>query len=162
MKVFMRLQLKDVPGSLLRALEPISSHGGNIVNVVHTRGKKDTVDVQINFKVKDVQSLDIMKKELKKERVRISEINVEGKRYYSRESRSFILVGHVIDTDVQDTIDRINKVGMVSDIDVVMPSPDEKSSVLLNVDVDNGQLKELNGVLESICSRKKFLLIESI
>lgn len=162
MKVFMRLQLKDVPGSLIRALEPISSHGGNIVNVLHNRGERDTVDVRINFKVKDLHSLKIMKKSLNKNEVRISEINVEGKRYYSRKSLSFILVGHVIDTDVMDTIDKINDVGLVSDIDVVMPSPEKKSSVMVNVDVDKKNLKELHDVLDRICWQKNFLLIESI
>jgi ACT domain-containing protein len=152
MKVEMRLELKDVPGSLVRALEPISLHGGNIVSVVHSRGSRGVVSVEIGFSVKDQEDLDQIKKDLKKNGVHFSEVLLEGKKYYSKKSVSVIMVGHVIDTDIRDTIDQINKVGLVSDIDVVMPAPEEKSSVMVNIDVDNGSAGRLNDVLEDIRS----------
>lgn len=158
----MRLELKDVPGSLLRVLEPISMHGGNIISVLHSRGEKDLVVVWIGFTIKDQESLDLIKKDLKKHKVRLSEMLVEGKRYYSKKSLSIILIGHIIDTDIQDTVDRINNVGLVSGMDVVMPSPEERSSVLINIDVDNGRLKNLNKVINDVCKEKKFLLIRSL
>lgn len=162
MKVDMRLELKDVPGSLIRALEPISLHGGNIVSVTHSRGGKDLVSVQIGFSVSDQQSLDLIKKDVKKNSVHISEILLEGKKYYSKTTISAIMVGHVIDKDIRDTIDQINEVGIVSSIDVVMPAPEDCSSVIMNIDVDNGGLGKLNGILMGICEKKKFLLIRSL
>ena len=162
MKVDMRLALKDVPGSLLRALEPVSSHGGNIVSVLHSRGEKERVEVKVTFQIADQESLNLIRNEMEKRRIQVSDIRVEGKRYYSKKIRSFILVGHVIDTDVRDTIDRINEVGMVSDIDVVMPSPEQKSSVMVNVEVDNGNLERLNSAIEKVCKEKDLLLISSI
>ncbi len=162
MKVDMLLELKDVPGSLIRALEPISGHGGNIISVLHSRGEKNRVSVQISFTVHDQASLDLIRKSLRAEKVRISDIKLEGKKYYSKKTISFILVGHVIDTDIRDTIDRINTVGLVSDIDVVMPSPEEKSSVIMNVDVDEKKIDELLGAIDGICDEKKFLLIRSL
>lgn len=158
----MVLELKDVPGSLLRALEPISSHGGNIVSVLHSRGEKNLVSVQITFSVHDQFSLDLIRKSLQAEKVRISDIKLEGKKYYSKKTISFILVGHVIDTDIRDTIDRINTLALVSDIDVVMPSPEERSSVIMNVDVDEKNSNKLLELINEICDEKKFLLIRSL
>jgi ACT domain-containing protein len=162
MKVDMRLELKDVPGSLIRALEPISLHGGNIVSVTHSRSGKDLVSVQIGFSVPDQQSLDRIKKDVKKNSVHISEILLEGKKYYSKTTVSAIMVGHVIDKDIRDTIDRINAVGIVSSIDVVMPAPEDASSVIMNIDVDNGGIEKLNDILTQICDKKSFLLIRSL
>ena len=76
MKVDMKLSLKDVPGSLLRALEPISVHGGNIISVLHSRGEKELVSVQISFKIKDQLALDLIKRDLKGQNIRVSEIPV--------------------------------------------------------------------------------------
>lgn len=162
MKIDMQLALKDVPGSLLRALEPVSSHGGNILSVLHSRGRKERVEVKVTFQIADQESLNLIRNEMEKRRIQVSDIRVEGKRYYSKKILSFILVGHVIDTDVRDTIDRINEVGLVSDIDVVMPSPEKKSSVMMNVEVDNGQLERLNSTVKEVCREKDLLLISSI
>lgn len=158
----MILELKDVPGSLIRALEPISSHGGNIISVLHSRDEKDRVSVQIAFRVHDQLSLDLIRKSLQAEKVRISDIELEGRKYYSKKTISFILVGHVIDTDIRDTIDRINTLALVSDIDVMMPSPEEKSSVIMNVDVDEKKTDKLLELINEICKEKKFLLIRSL
>ena len=157
----MTLKLKDVPGMLIRALEPISGHGGNIISVTHSRREK-FVSVYITFQVRDQTSLDLIKKTLQKQKIGISEIKVEGRRYYLKKSLSFILVGHVIDTDIQDTIDRINTLGLVSDIDVMMPSPEQKSSLMMNVDVDEKRNGPLLKVVEEICAEKKFLEIKSL
>jgi len=162
MKIDMQLALKDVPGSLLRALDPVSSHGGNIISVLHSRGKKERVEVKVTFQIADQESLDLIRKEMEKRRIQVLDMRLEGKRYYSKKILSFILVGHVIDTDVRDTIDRINEVGLVSDIDVVMPSPEQKSSVMMNVEVDNGKMERLNSMVEEICKEKDLLLISSI
>jgi ACT domain-containing protein len=162
MKVDMKLQLKDVPGSLLRALEPVSFHGGNIMSVLHFRGDGGLVSVQISFKIKDQSSLDLIKRDLKKQNIRLSEILLEGKRYYSKKTVSFILIGHVIDRDIRDTIDRINELGLVSGIDVVMPSPEKRSSVMMNIDIDDRKVKKLNSLVNEIGKEKKFLLVRSL
>lgn len=158
----MRLELRDVPGSLLRALEPIALHGGNIVNIVHSRSGREIVEVEIGFTVKDQEDLNQIRRDLQKNSIRYSEITLEGKKYYSKKSVSAIMVGHVIDEDIRDTIDKINEVGLVSSIDVIMPSPEEKSSVMMNIEVDNSRLSKLNEVLKKTCDKKKFTLIRSL
>ena len=162
MIVHMKLELKDKPGSLIRALEPISSHGGNIVSVTHSRAEKKRVLVQIIFKISDLRMLDLIKNKLRQGKVAVTYVDIEGRKYYARKVLYYMFVGHVIDTDIQDTIDRINKVGLVSDIDVVMPSPEKKSSVLLRVEVDESRASKVSKRIEDICAEKSFLLVRSL
>jgi ACT domain-containing protein len=162
MKVDMVLKMRDVPGMLVKALDPISRHGGNIISVTHSRGEKDIVSVNVSFKVKDQSSLDLIKKELARQRIHVFRITIEGRKYYMKKSLSYILIGHVIDTDIQDTIDRINTLGLVSGVEVLMTSPKQKSSVLMDVEIDeksNGAVLEMVG---KICKEKGFLLIRSL
>lgn len=162
MKIDMKLELRDVPGTLINAIEPISRHGGNIRSVLHLRTGKNFVPVEIIFKVPDESSLEVIKKSLEKRKIHISEIKVEGRKYYEKETHSFLLIGHVIDTNIMDTVDRLNEVGMVSNLDVLMPSPDENSSVMMSVDVDKEHRETLFSVLDEICAEKKLLPVKSL
>ncbi|MFH1788931.1 MAG: ACT domain-containing protein, partial [Candidatus Altiarchaeota archaeon] len=101
MKVELELGLRDVPGSLISALQPISDSGGNILSVVHMRDSGERVGVKVVFNVVDVESLERIKRLLVKGKVHVSEISVEGRKYFSKKSVSFLFIGHVIDTDMQ-------------------------------------------------------------
>ena len=162
MIVNMCLGLRDVPGNLIRALDPISSHGGNIISVLHSREKKDLVEVNITFEIKDESYLNLIKKEIKKTKIRIHEITVEGRRYHSKKKLDVVLIGHVIDNDIRDTVDRINAVGLVSDLGVTMPSPEEKSSVIMSIDVDGKKMSKLMTIVDKISKEKDFLAVKSL
>ncbi len=162
MIVNMMLGLRDVPGNLVEALKPISSHGGNIISVLHCRDKKDVVPVQITFEVRDQSCLDLIKKHMNENKIRIHEISVEGRRYYSKKTLDVVLVGHVIDNDIRDTVDRMNRLGLVSDLDVMMPSPEKKSSVIMSIDVDDSKINSLIGMINEISKEKDFLAIMSL
>jgi ACT domain-containing protein len=162
MIVSMQLELKDVPGSLIKVLEPISGHGGNIISVMHSREERKRVRVHLVFKISDLSSLDLIKNSLRRRGIHASRIDLEGRKYYARKVVDLMLVGHIIDTDLKDTIDRINESGLVSDIDVVMPDPSEKSSVLLHVEVDESRVSGLLKRMKEICNEKRFLLVRSL
>jgi ACT domain-containing protein len=162
MIVTMQLELRDVPGSLIGALEPVSSHGGNILSVMHSRREGRRVVVQVVFKIGDMRMLELLKKSLRQRNIRATRVSIEGKRYYARAVVDYMLVGHVIDTDLRDTIDRINRIGLVSDIDVVMPSPEDKSSVLLHVEIDEKKAGRLLECMRSVCEEKGFTLVRSL
>jgi len=162
MKIDMILRVRDVPGMLINALGPISGHGGNIISVTHSRAEKDLVSVHVSFKVNDESSLELIKQALESQKIRVAEIQVEGRKYYLKKLLSFVLIGHVIDSDIQDTIDRINKLGLVSGLEVMMPSPDEKSSVLMEAEIDEKHYTKLIKVVSDICSEKDFLLVRSL
>jgi ACT domain-containing protein len=162
MKVDTVIRVKDVPGMLVKILEPIGKHGGNVVSITHSRTEKDVVMVYVSFNVKDHSSLDLIIKDFEKEKIHAAQISVEGRSYYVKKSFPFILVGHVIDKDMQDTIDRLNNVGMVSTVEVMMTSPQQKSSVLMEVEVDGRKYETLMELLQKICAEKDFLLVRSI
>ncbi|HHQ44638.1 MAG TPA: hypothetical protein ENN13_00695 [Candidatus Altiarchaeales archaeon] len=160
MNVDLTLSLPDRPGMLLKAIEPISSCGGNILSLHHKRGSgKGPVPVEVLFKVRDQESLELILKELKRQKISVKEARFEGRQYFKRKSISLLLIGHVIDRDIQGTIDALNGVGMVSDIDVRMADPDEESSVWMNIEVEERKLKTLEKALEKIVSEKRFLAI---
>lgn len=159
MKIDMIVRMEDIPGSLIKVIEPISLHGGNIKSVLHLRSEKDYIPVQILFEIDDRKSLEMIKNEIS---ARISEIKIEGKSYYKKETKTFMMIGHIIDTNVRDTIDRLNKIGLVNDLSIVMPDPDKESSVLMKVDVDSSDESMLMDELKEICDEKKILLIKSV
>ncbi|MFC2153982.1 ACT domain-containing protein [Candidatus Altiarchaeota archaeon] len=158
----MSLLLRDVPGSLVKAIEPISKYGGNIVSIQHNRAKNGYADVQVVFEVKDKTVLGRIQQNLEGEKVNIRNIMLEGRIYQAKKTYSFIFIGHVIDTDIQDTVDRINEIGMVSDLDVVMPDPEKKSSVMFTVDVDEDNSRKMLNAVNKVCEEKGFLLIRSL
>ncbi|HDN82749.1 MAG TPA: hypothetical protein ENG50_00110 [Candidatus Altiarchaeales archaeon] len=162
MKITTHVLLRDVPGSLISALEPIASHGGNIISVLHNRTDKDLVDVEISFMIKDRKTLELIQQELENRKIKIKSIEIDGKKYMEKCSISLLFIGHVIDTDIRDTIDRINTVALVSDVDVVMTSPSDKSSVLMNIELDNHNFPKLEKVIEEICREKNLLAIKSL
>jgi ACT domain-containing protein len=161
MFVEMVLGLRDVPGMLVSALEPISTNGGNIVSVLHNRRKK-VVEVNVAFKVRDDATLTRILSALGERKINVRDVNVEGRRYYRKRSVSFILIGHVIDQDIQDTIDEINKVGLVRDINVRMNNPEEESAVMLRVNVDENMLGRLDESVKSVCERKRFIIVRGV
>ncbi|MBU0762152.1 MAG: hypothetical protein KKD39_03940 [Candidatus Altiarchaeota archaeon] len=162
MRVEMYLGLKDVPGSLVRALEPISSCGGNIVSVIHSRKKADVVGVEVIFDVRDISTLTRIIKELESNQVRVRDVIAEGTRYYSKKILTFLLIGHVIDKDLRDTIDRINALGLVRDVEVRMVNPDDESSVLMRVNVSEEKRKSLYSELHALCSEKGFTIVKEV
>ncbi|VVB54346.1 ACT domain protein [uncultured archaeon] len=162
MKVELRVGVQDRPGALLQALKPISDFGGNILSVSHHRKEGSNVDLDVVLSVADETSLANISRAYSEAKVPVSTISVEGSPYYKRKTLHLLFVGHVIDTDMKDTIDRINRHGLVSDVDVQMPAPEKKSSVLLSVHFDAKRKKVLLEEVQSICVEKKLLLISSI
>ena len=66
MKINADIYVKDVPGTLVSSLEPISTLGGNIVGVVHNREQivSGRISVNVIFNMEQ-SSLDALKKEWK-------------------------------------------------------------------------------------------------
>ena len=163
MRVSMDLELKDIPGQLLLVLKPISDFKGNLVTVVHHHEKRtprSTIPVQVVFEIKADKLDDIISKF---EESGVSVVSVDEKRYL--EHGTVILIGHIVHTDIQDTIDKIDKTGCaeVVDLNLSMPKIDSPSSASLKIDAVNK--KDLNLVIEllkKIAEEKDLLVIEPI
>ncbi|MFC2162895.1 ACT domain-containing protein [Candidatus Altiarchaeota archaeon] len=162
MNVELTLGLKDLPGMLVAALKPISDKGGNIKGIMHSRGARDTVQVVVTLSVKDQSTLANIIKALKASKTSVRKVRCEGRKYYTKKNMSLLLIGHVIDTDIQDTIDRLNSMGLVSDVDVRMADPDDRSSVLMKIEVDEKKESELKTIIGDICNKKNLIMIPEI
>jgi len=154
------IELKDKPGELLKVLTPISKHGANVISIIHSREEKrgGKVPVRIVIDVEDKEKLKKILEDLEKEGAIIKKIDGKDKKVYL----DVVVIGHVVDTNVRDTIDRINEIGLVEDLDLIMPHPDKESSAMMRIIIDEDKIEELFYLFEELEKEKGLLFIKSI
>jgi len=133
MRITLDLEIKDVPGELVKVLHPISDHGGNIISIVHTRDRyspRGRIPVKITFEI-ERKLLERVMQDLKAQEIEI--IRVGEQRLL--EKKTVLLIGHIVHTDLSDTIDRIDSTGFaeVVDLQLTMPDLNYPSAALLTV-----------------------------
>ncbi len=165
MRVSLDLELKDLPGQLLRALKPISELGANVISIVHIREEERVRSgrISVHF-VMDVESKEIIEKiagELSKRDIKILRVGEAVK----KRRVAVLIIGHVVDTDLRDTIDRINELPgvMVSDMSLSMPHPVKESSALFDIELaENVSHKDVLTRLCEIAKEKNLEVIRSL
>ncbi|AFV23028.1 ACT-domain-containing protein putative allosteric regulator of homoserine dehydrogenase [Methanolobus psychrophilus R15] len=159
----MDLELKDIPGQLVLALKPVSEFKGNLISVVHHHEKKTPrgkIPVHLVFEIKS-DHLDNIISLL--EESGISVVSVDEKRYL--EHGAVILIGHIVHTDIKDTIDKIDNTGYaeIVDLNLAMPRVNRPSSASLKIDaVSKQHMSAAIELLKSIAREKDLLVIEPI
>jgi len=163
MRVSMDIELKDVPGQLLLALNPISELKGNLISVVHhheNHTPRGLIPVQVVFDIKQ-ENLDSVISRL--EDCGVEVVRVGEERFL--EQIAVILIGHIVHTDIQDTIDSIDRTGYaeVVDLSLSMPCIDNPSSAYLKiVALGKKEIKDAISVLKNVASKKDLVVIEPI
>ncbi|MCQ6253866.1 ACT domain-containing protein [Methanocaldococcus sp.] len=154
------IELKDKPGELLKVLTPISKYGANIISVIHSREDKrgGKVPVRIVIDIEDYEKLKKILEDLEKEGAIIKKIDGKDKKVYL----DVVVIGHVVDTDIKDTIDRINEIGLVEDLDLIMPHPDKESSAIMRIIIDKDKINELFYLFDKLEKEKNLFFIKSI
>ena len=164
MLIRLEMELEDVPGQLVRVLEPISRFGGNIQNVVHQRERKTPlgmVPVTVVFDVGDRTRLNRIIAALRGMGTRITHV---GERLGAIKS-TVLLIGHVLRADMRGTVDELNSLKgvTVSDLSLAMGAAGEESAARLTlVGDDERSLNAALSRLERIAVRKKLLLVKSV
>ncbi|MCX6686466.1 MAG: amino acid-binding protein [Methanoregula sp.] len=157
----MKLEMKDSPGQLVAALKPISDVGGNIIAVIHQRDPGSTDDilsVQIVLELPKGR-LDDLILLLKEQGVHIQRIGEERLMY----RRTVIMIGHLMHTDLSDTVDRIDSTGFaeISELSMSMPAVNERSSSRLTIkSITKLDMEKAIGILRTVAREKDLLLIE--
>ncbi|HTY51956.1 MAG TPA: amino acid-binding protein [Methanomicrobiales archaeon] len=159
----MKLEMKDTPGQLVRVLEPISACGGNIIAVIHQRdpeSESDTLDVQIvlDLPAGRLPSLVDQIKSLGVDILRIGE-----ERLIHR--RSLIMIGHIMHTDISDTVDQIDRTGFaeVAELSLMMPAISERSSARITIKTANrADMETAVGILREVAAKKDILVVEPL
>ena len=163
MQVSMKLEMKDSPGQLVAALKPISDVGGNIIAVIHQREPEldhDTLNVQIVLELPEGR-LDKLITLLKEQGVHIQRIGKKRLLF----KRTVILIGHLMHTDLSDTVDRIDSTGFaeVSDLSMSMPAVNERSSSRITIKaVSRKDMEAAIAILRTVARQKSLLLLEPL
>jgi len=160
--IYLEVKLPDIPGSLIELIKPISQNGGNIYGVLHHHDKKknNMIPVDIWFELSEELieiSLENIKKGLMEKNIQFIKISVGAKNKFL----TFILTGHVFDTDITDTIKRLDSKNIkVLELHAKFTEVDEISSVILKVEFPEVMAKfELINEIEKICEEKNLFLI---
>ncbi|HPT18884.1 MAG TPA: amino acid-binding protein [Methanothrix sp.] len=163
MRLSMDLELQDIPGQLLLALQPLRDSKANIISVVHHRDRKTPRGmIPVRFVVDlDRTKIDTVKAQLKESG--ISVVRAGEDRFI--EAVSVVLVGHVLDSDLGDTINRIDSTGYaeVMDLSLSMTGVDEPSSAFLKIQATGkAEIQKALSILREVGTEKKLLVIEPI
>ncbi|MDD4137066.1 MAG: amino acid-binding protein [Methanoregula sp.] len=157
----MKLEMKDSPGQLVAALKPISDVGGNIIAVIHQREPdqdSDILDVQIVLELPEGR-LDNLVVLLQEQGVHIQRIDEERLVY----KRTVIMIGHLMHTDLSDTVDQIDSTGFaeVCELSMSMPAINERSSSRITIKaVSKKDMESALAILRRVSRQKTLLLIE--
>ncbi len=164
MRARIEMELDDAPGELVKVLEPISRYGANIQNVVHKREEKTPlgkVPVTVIIKVKNEEQLEEIIEEIKAVGARIKMIGEE-----EVEARAVsLIVGDIIETDVKDTVEKLNSVEgtRVSDLNLAVGKSGEESAARLILEsTDKENLQNVMDKLKEVADEKDLLVIEHL
>lgn len=162
--IYLEVKLPDIPGSLIELIKPVSQNGGNIHGILHHHDKKinNMIPVNIWFELSEELievSLKNIKKGLMEKNIQLIKISVGSK----NKILTFILTGHVFDTDITETIKRLDSKNIkVLELHAKFTEIDEISSVLMKVEFPEDMTKfELTNEIEKICKEKNLFLIRS-
>lgn len=159
----MKLELRDSPGQLVGALMPISDMGGNIKTVIHehdhTAGR-DILSVEVVIEIPP-ELLEGLITRLRERGINILRIGEERMSY----RQSVILIGHLVHTDLGDTVDRIDQTGFaeVTQMSLSMPAITERTSAQFVIkSLTREHMQQALLILRQVARQKDFLLIEPL
>jgi len=158
-----RLELVDEPGALLDALEPIASNGGNLLSIFHERGNltpRGHIPVEVDLEATPERFEGIV------EALREAGINViqAGAERYS-EAMTVVLSGHLINTDLSDTVSRIQEATNATVTDLSLSAPEgteDASSARLRLATEEGATQEALAAVREVAAEKDLRLIEPL
>ncbi|WP_202911782.1 amino acid-binding protein [Natrialba swarupiae] len=158
-----RLELVDEPGELLRALAPIADNGGNLLSIHHERGNitpRGHIPVEVDLECPPDRFDGIV------DALRDAGVNViqAGAEHYGEEV-SVVLVGQLVETDLSDTLSRIEDEvdAVVIDLSLAAPEGTEGvASARIRLAIDSGRADAALGAIRSIGSDKELTVVEPL
>lgn len=161
MRINLVLELMDTPGQLVKALEPVSSLGANLVTVIHKRdykNEKGNVPVQLTIEGEHEDLKNVVNRF---EELGFSIIEMDG--VVLKEKITTILFGHIVDQDLRDTMDRIND---LDDVEIVAfdikLNGEEKSTAVINIEAGVGRKQAVFEKIAEIAEEKELLVINEV
>ena len=161
MRMDLVLEIMDVPGQLVSILTPVGELGANLVTVAHRRENKNEngmIPVHLTLEG-ELENLNAVVERF--DEMEITVLEQDG--LVKKERFTAILYGHMIDSDVRDTVDRINSVEglLVADLQIKLNGEDESTS-LISVEFDYGLRDLAYSKFMEIAIEKDFLVIDEV
>jgi len=158
-----RLELVDEPGELLRALHPIADNGGNLLSIFHERGNltpRGHIPVEVDLEATPERFEEIV------DALRDAGINViqAGAQHYS-ESLTIVLSGHIVDSDLSNTLSRIRETTEATVTDLSLSAPEgteDVSSARLRLATEEGETDSTLAAVRDIAAEKDLRLVEPL
>ncbi len=162
MRLNLVIELLDVPGQLLDALNPIGKLGANIVAVIHQRDVKTergTIPVHISIEG-DEETLKRVLDNIEEREIPI--IEVDG--VVRKETITTILIGNIVDQDLKETVKVLNSIDgvKVADLNLKMSDNPEESASRVVIEADYGRKKALMKNIKEFGKSKGFLVINEV
>ena len=156
-----RLELVDEPGELLNALKPIAEEGGNLLSILHERGNvtpRGRIPVEIDIECHPERIDNVV------ESLQTAGVNVvkAGEERFSSEL-SVLLIGHLVDADLSDTITCIEDRQEASVTDLTLSAPDGASGVAsaqLRIATEENQVDEVLSEIRDMAASKGLTVVE--
>jgi ACT domain-containing protein len=158
-----RLELVDEPGALLDALEPIADNGGNLLSIFHERGNltpRGHIPVEVDLEATPERFEGIVAA------LRAAGINViqAGAERYS-ETLTVVLSGHLINTDLSDTVSRIQEATNATVTDLSLSAPegtDDASSARIRLATEQDAAAGVISTVRTVAEEKDLRVIEPL
>ena len=153
--------LEDRPGALSQVLEIIAENKGNLFSVSHLREQAKDGEIPIIITLQaEKQGFFGIVSDLESAGIEVTEKKF-GETEEAEASQQFILIGHIIDTDIKDTIYSIcDKDVMVKSLDMHIKSLKDPTSTFMEIGAKNQEAMDTAiGKLEKIAKEKELLLI---
>jgi len=161
MKMNLVLELQDIPGQLISVLEPIRMYGTNLVTVIHQRdfkNEKGMIPVQITIEGEKDNLKQVTEKLVS---MGITILEMDG--VILKEKISTLIIGHIIDTDIMDTMDKINELDGVSVVGLDVKLEGElESSAMIVIESDAGKKDTVHNRIQEIANDKGLLVVNEV
>ncbi|NHI93327.1 MAG: hypothetical protein EAX96_12650 [Candidatus Lokiarchaeota archaeon] len=161
MNVELEVNLADEPGQLMKVLDPISVRGGNLIGIYHFRDriKEKMIPVVIQFEIGDMDNLNKIKSIIEASGIEITRLESEKGIYET----SFILIGHVYNSNIKDTLDRLMKDYIVRSVSSKIKDKSTVSTVKISVLLEKKEMiYDLYELIDKICNEKKLISIKQL
>ena len=108
--------LKDVPGQLVGALEPISANDGNIKSVVHHHDVKvgGRIAVNVTFEVRSEQAMDKILSTWKQREVDIAKIDA----FFETYPIQYLIVGNISSKEIESITKGLESMENIASIEI--------------------------------------------
>jgi len=158
-----RLELVDEPGELLRALEPIADNGGNLLSIYHERGNltpRGNIPVEVDVECRP-DRFETIVGALQDAGVTVIRA---GEDAYT-EQVTVLLVGHLVDTDLSDTLRRVESCTDASVTDLSLDAPEgtsDVSSARVHLAVAADGVEAALSTVRAVAEEKDLQLVEPL